>query len=59
MSKRVQGGVGGGFYGLVFIGAAIYYLQHAANFGDGVVGFVKALVWPAVIIYHVLTILHA
>jgi hypothetical protein len=59
VARKVEKGVSGGSYGLVFIGAAIYYLQHAANFGDGLLGLLKALVWPAVIIYHVLTLLHA
>ena len=44
-------------YGLGFIGAAVYYIQHAATFGAGVVGFLKALVWPALLIYRVLTLL--
>ena len=38
-------------YGLAFIGALIYYIQHANSFGEGVLGFLKALVWPAVLIY--------
>lgn len=33
-------------YGLGLIGAAIYYISHAIGFWAGVVGFLKALVWP-------------
>lgn len=44
-------------YGLGVIGAAVYYIQHAVTFGAGVVGFLKALVWPALLIYRVLTLL--
>ncbi len=43
---------GGGAYFLGFLGAFIYYLQHAATFGAGVIGFLKALVWPAMLVYH-------
>lgn len=46
------GGPSGGAYGLGLIGALVYYLQHAATFGDGVIGFFKALVWPAMLVYH-------
>ena len=39
-------------YGLGFIGALVYYWQHATGFGSGVVGFFKALVWPAFLVYE-------
>jgi len=38
-------------YGLGFIGAVIYFIQHATSFGMGVLGFLKAIVWPAFIVY--------
>lgn len=38
-------------YGMAFIGAFIYFLQHAHTFWDGLLGFLKALVWPAVLVY--------
>lgn len=47
-------GAFGGIYFLGFIGAAVYYIQNAATFGDGVLGFLKALVWPAFLIYKLL-----
>ena len=50
-------GVSGGLYGMAFIGALLYYLQHAATFWAGVLGFFKALFWPAVLIYKVLELL--
>lgn len=53
-----NGGVGGGIYGLAFIGALIYYIQQATTFWMEVVGFFKALVWPALLIYHLLGFLH-
>jgi hypothetical protein len=39
------------------IGALVYYLQHAASFGDGLLGILKALLWPAFLIYKVLEFL--
>jgi hypothetical protein len=39
-------------YGLGFIGAAIYYISTATNFWMGVLGFLKALVWPAFLVYE-------
>ena len=45
---------GGGIYFLGFIGAAVYYIQAADTFGQGVLGFLKAIVWPAFLIYKLL-----
>jgi hypothetical protein len=39
-------------YGLGFIGAAVYYLSKATTFWIGVLGFLKALVWPVFLVYH-------
>ena len=50
-------GVSGGIYGMAFIGAAIYFIQHAASFWGGVLGFFKAVFWPAVLMYKVLELL--
>ena len=50
-------GISSGIYGLAFIGALIYYLQHAATFGEGALGILKALVWPAMLIYKLLEFL--
>ncbi len=47
MEKHVSGAV----YGLGFIGAAVYFIGHAASFWGGVLGFLKALVWPAFLVY--------
>jgi hypothetical protein len=41
-------------YGLGFLGAVVYYIQQATNFKDGVVGFIKALLWPALLVYKLL-----
>ena len=47
-------GMGGGVYGMAFIGAAVYFIQHATTFGGGVLGFIKAIFWPAVLTYKLL-----
>ena len=41
-------------YGLGFIGAAIYYIIQATGFWMGVVGFLKAIVWLAFLVYEAL-----
>ena len=43
---------GGAVYGLGMIGAAVYFISHAVSFGMGVLGFLKALVWPAFMVYY-------
>ena len=48
----------GGIYGLAFIGALVYYIQQATSFTNGCVGVLKAIFWPAVIMYKVLVLLH-
>jgi hypothetical protein len=45
-------------YGLGFIGALVYFIQHAATFWIGVLGFFKAVVWPALVVYKLLEFLH-
>ena len=51
------GGAAGGAYGLGFIGALVYYLQHADTFYVGLIGVLKALVWPAFLVYKLLEFL--
>jgi hypothetical protein len=41
-------------YGLGLIGALVYYIQQADGFWSGVLGILKALVWPAFLVYHLL-----
>lgn len=48
---------GGAIYGLGFIGAAVYYISTATSFWMGVLGFLKAIVWPAFLVYEVLKFL--
>jgi hypothetical protein len=55
MKKEFQGSApSGAIYGLGFIGAVIYYISHACSFWMGVLGFFKAIVWPAFVVYEVM-----
>lgn len=54
MSRTDSGGAMGAVYGLGVIGAAVYYIQAADGFWSGFVGFLKALVWPAFLVYEAL-----
>ena len=44
-------------YGLGVVGAAVYFIQHATTIGQGVLGVLKALVWPALLVYKALELL--
>jgi hypothetical protein len=55
-----QGGGGGSLvYCLGLIGAIVYYIQAADSFWMGVLGFLKAFVWPAFLVYELLKSLGA
>ena len=49
----------GCFYGLGFIGATIYYISTATGFWNGVLGVLKALVWPVFLVFELLKYLGA
>ena len=55
--KIHESGASGAVYGLGFIGAAVYFISHAATFWMGVLGFLKAIVWPAFLVYESLKFL--
>lgn len=44
-------------YILGVIGAAIFFIAKATSFWTGVLGILKALVWPAYIVYELLKFL--
>ncbi len=48
------GGASGAIYGLGLIGALVYYLQHSTTFWIGAIGILKAIVWPAFLVYEAL-----
>ena len=45
------GAQSGAVYGLGFIGAAVYFISHATGFWMGVLGFLKAIVWPVFLVF--------
>ena len=59
MARRERGGwpsrgTGGGWF-LGFIGALVYYLHtHSGTFWLVVLAFMKAIVWPGFVVYHIL-----
>ncbi|MEI6750253.1 MAG: hypothetical protein ACOYMF_11280 [Bacteroidales bacterium] len=53
MKREIQQGApSGAFYGLGLIGAAIYFISHSTGFWMVVVGFLKAIIWPAFLVYE-------
>jgi hypothetical protein len=45
---------GPGIYCVGFIGALVYYISTATGFWVGVLGVLKAIVWPAFLVYGLL-----
>lgn len=59
MAKATSGGgTFGGLYLLTVIGAAVYFINTADGFWSGVVGLLKAIVWPAFAVYRALELLN-
>ena len=46
-------------YCLGLIGAAVYYIAAATGFWVGVLGVLKALVWPVFLVHGLLTLIGA
>jgi hypothetical protein len=57
MKMQYQGGSGDAVYALGLFGAWVYYIGRATNFQEGLVGFLKGLVWPAFLVYELLKFL--
>lgn len=58
-SDRAAGNtaVGGGMYGLGFLGALVFHIQDATSFWDGLLGIGQAVFWPAFLVYDLLDFL--
>jgi hypothetical protein len=53
--QAVSRGGAGGLWFLGFLGAFVYYIHyHSGTFWLVVLAFLKSLVWPAFVVYHVL-----
>ncbi len=48
---------GDAVYGLGFLGALIYFVQHAPTLDAKLFGVLKAIVWPAFLVYRLLEFL--
>jgi hypothetical protein len=60
MRKEIQKNASSGaVYGMGFIGAAIYFISTAGSFWLGALGILKAMVWPAILVYEALKLLGA
>ncbi len=57
--KRPTMDNGGALYGLGVIGALVYFIHTAPTFWMGVLGVLKGVFWPAVVVYKALEVLKA
>ncbi len=60
--KRWRGGYRGGgssgaIYGIGLLGAAYYFLQHATTLEGWLIGIIKAILWPGLLVYKVFQLL--
>ncbi len=58
-SQNHGSGSASAVYGLGFIGAVICFISTATSFWMGVIGLLKAIVWPAFLVYEALKALGA
>ena len=49
-----RGGASQAVYGLGMIGAWVYFIGHATTFWLGALGFLKGIVWPALLVFAAL-----
>ena len=57
-ANQASAGGGNAVYGLGLIGALVYFWQQADSFGGYLLAIVKALVWPAFLVYEAFQRLH-
>ena len=53
-----SGGSGGAVYGLGLIGALVWFWKQADGPGEHILGVLKAIVWPAFLVYGAFNALH-
>jgi hypothetical protein len=49
---KIENGCGA-FYGFGFLGAAIYFIKGSLGFWGAIFGLLKAVFWPAILVYKV------
>jgi len=52
MGKKCASGGGSAIYCVGFFGAVVYYISTASGFWVGVLGVLKAIVWPAFLVFE-------
>jgi hypothetical protein len=57
MENNIEKGGASAVYGLGFIGAAVYFISNSETFWMMLLGFLKALVWPAFLVYQAFEVL--
>jgi hypothetical protein len=55
--QESSNGAWGGTYFLAIIGAAVYFVQQANGFWEVILAILKAIVWPAFVVYGLLDFL--
>jgi hypothetical protein len=56
--KAAKAGGAGGVWFLGFIGTLFYYIHlHSGTFWLVILGILKAIIWPAILVYHLLLFL--
>jgi len=58
-SKSCGSGCPGAFYGLGFLGALFYFLSMSTGFWSGIVGILKAAIWPLFLVLELLKFIGA
>ena len=56
--RKGTGTAGDAVYGLGLIGAVVWFWQQANGVGGHIVGVLKAVVWPAFLVYDAFKALH-
>lgn len=54
---KYKGG-GDAVYGIGLIGALVYFVGQAHTFSAGLIGILKAIVWPGILVYEFLKYLN-
>ena len=49
---QVRGGSSGAVYGLGLIGACAYFISRSTSLQEKLIGCLKGLVWPALLVYR-------
>ncbi len=53
-----EGGMGFIMF-VAWFGALVYFINQASGFWEVMLAFLKACVWPAILLYHVLSVVGA